>query len=262
MYFLPSVKSKFVVFQVKNRRVCAFIQNKHHFTTSVTARKQTIPDESHHSLKPHINIGTIGHIDHGKTTLTAAITKILAEEGLAKLMNYSDIDNSPQEQARGITINATHVGYSTKQRHYAHTDCPGHIDFIKNMICGASQMDGAIVVVAATDGEMPQTREHLNLAQQVGVKHIVVYINKADVVDRDVLELVELEIRELLSEYGYDGNETPVISGSALCAVEDRNPDIGKKSVQALLDAMDAHIPVPGITMYLIVQKCCICNQY
>ncbi|XP_053326718.1 elongation factor Tu, mitochondrial [Spea bombifrons] len=196
--------------------------------------------------KPHVNIGTIGHVDHGKTTLTAAITKILAEAGGAQFKKYEDIDNAPEEKARGITINASHVEYTTANRHYAHTDCPGHADYVKNMITGTSQMDGCILVVAATDGQMPQTREHLLLAKQIGVKHIVVFINKADAVDdKEMLDLVELEVRELLTEFGYDGENTPVITGSALCALENRNQDIGLNSIMKLLDAVDTHIPVP-----------------
>ncbi|KAM4697699.1 elongation factor Tu, mitochondrial [Rhinophrynus dorsalis] len=196
--------------------------------------------------KPHVNIGTIGHVDHGKTTLTAAITKILAEAGGAQFKKYEEIDNAPEEKARGITINASHVEYTTANRHYAHTDCPGHADYVKNMITGTSQMDGCILVVAATDGQMPQTREHLLLAKQIGVKHIVVYINKADAVDdKEMLDLVELEVRELLTEFGYDGENTPIVTGSALCALENRNADIGLNSIMKLLDAVDTHIPVP-----------------
>lgn len=193
----------------------------------------------------HINVGTIGHVDHGKTTLTAAITKILQKDGLAKYVSYDEIDKAPEERARGITINAAHVGYSTKTRHYAHTDCPGHADYIKNMIAGASQMDGAILVVAATDGQMPQTREHLLLAKQVGVKHVVVYINKADVVDNEVLELVDLEVRELLDDFGFESENCPVIWGSALRALKGDASDIGEPSVRKLLDACDTYIPKP-----------------
>ncbi|XP_044159165.1 elongation factor Tu, mitochondrial [Bufo gargarizans] len=196
--------------------------------------------------KPHVNIGTIGHVDHGKTTLTAAITKILAEAGGAQFKKYEEIDNAPEEKARGITINASHVEYTTSNRHYAHTDCPGHADYVKNMITGTSQMDGCILVVAATDGQMPQTREHLLLAKQIGVKHIVVYINKADAVDdKEMLDLVELEIRELLTEFGYDGENTPVVVGSALCALENRSKEIGLDSIMKLLDAIDSYIPIP-----------------
>ncbi|KAL9981507.1 hypothetical protein ACROYT_G010214 [Oculina patagonica] len=197
--------------------------------------------------KPHVNIGTVGHVDHGKTTLTAAITKVLAEGGDANFKSYTDIDNAPEEKARGITINTAHVEYQTANRHYGHVDCPGHADYIKNMITGAAQMDGAILVVAATDGQMPQTREHLLLANQVGVKHLVVYLNKADIVeDEEVLELVELEMREVLSEYGYDGDNTPIITGSALCALEDKNPEMGKDSILKLLEAVDEYIPTPA----------------
>lgn len=163
--------------------------------------------------KPHCNVGTIGHVDHGKTTLTAAITKVLSDQKLAKAKKYAEIDNAPEEKARGITINVAHIEYSTEERHYGHTDCPGHADYIKNMITGAAQMDGAILVVAATDGVMPQTREHLLLAKQIGVQHIVVFINKADVADKEMVELVEMEIRELMSEMGFDGDNVPVVVG-------------------------------------------------
>ncbi|XP_025227259.1 elongation factor Tu, mitochondrial isoform X2 [Theropithecus gelada] len=207
---------------------------------AVEAKKTYVRD------KPHVNVGTIGHVDHGKTTLTAAITKILAEGGGAKFKKYEEIDNAPEERARGITINAAHVEYSTAARHYAHTDCPGHADYVKNMITGTAPLDGCILVVAANDGPMPQTREHLLLARQIGVEHVVVYVNKADAVqDSEMVELVELEIRELLTEFGYKGEETPVIVGSALCALEGRDPELGLKSVQKLLDAVDTYIPVP-----------------
>ncbi|XP_069782996.1 elongation factor Tu, mitochondrial [Narcine bancroftii] len=197
--------------------------------------------------KPHLNIGTIGHVDHGKTTLTAAITRVLADAGGASYKKYEDIDNAPEEKARGITINASHVEYTTPNRHYAHTDCPGHADYVKNMITGTAQLDGCILVVAATDGQMPQTREHLLLAKQIGVQHIVVYVNKADAVDdTEMLDLVELEIRELLTEFGYDGDKTPVIRGSALCALENRELELGRESVLKLLDAVDNCIPIPN----------------
>lgn len=196
--------------------------------------------------KPHVNVGTIGHVDHGKTTLTAAITKVLASQGGANFLDYSSIDKAPEERARGITISTAHVEYETKNRHYAHVDCPGHADYIKNMITGAAQMDGAIIVVAATDGQMPQTREHLLLARQVGVQQLVVFVNKVDTIDDpEMLELVEMEMRELLSEYGFDGDETPVIMGSALCALEGREPEIGEQAIMKLLDAVDEHIPTP-----------------
>ncbi|XP_029292593.1 elongation factor Tu, mitochondrial [Cottoperca gobio] len=196
--------------------------------------------------KPHLNIGTIGHVDHGKTTLTAAITKVLAESGGANFKSYADIDSAPEEKARGITINASHVEYSTANRHYAHTDCPGHADYIKNMITGTAQMDGCILVVAGTDGLMPQTREHILLARQIGVEHVVVFINKADAVDdKEMLELVEIEIRELLTEFGYDGDSSPVVIGSALCALEDREPELGVNAVMSLLDVVDSYIPMP-----------------
>ena len=195
--------------------------------------------------KPHCNVGTIGHVDHGKTTLTAAITKILGEKKLAKVKSYDDIDNAPEERKRGITINSAHVEYSTKKRHYGHTDCPGHADYIKNMITGAHQMDGAILVVAATDGPMPQTREHLILAKQIGIENIVVYMNKVDVADSEMTELAEMELRELMTEVGFDGDKVPIIQGSALCALEGKNEDIGKESVIKLLEAVDEHIPEP-----------------
>lgn len=196
--------------------------------------------------KPHVNIGTIGHVDHGKTTLTAAITKTLAKTGGADFLDYASIDKAPEERARGITISTAHVEYETAKKHYSHVDCPGHADYIKNMITGAAQMDGAIIVVAATDGQMPQTREHLLLARQVGVQKIVVFVNKVDTIDDpEMLELVEMEIRELLTQYGFDGDNAPIIMGSALCALEDRNPEIGEKAILKLLDAIDEYIPTP-----------------
>ncbi|KAJ0171746.1 hypothetical protein K1T71_012509 [Dendrolimus kikuchii] len=193
--------------------------------------------------KKHCNVGTIGHVDHGKTTLTAAITKVLANDGLAKFTSYDEIDKAPEEKARGITINAAHVGYSTKLRHYAHTDCPGHADYVRNMISGASQMDAAVLVVAANDGPMPQTREHLLLAKQVGIRYILVYINKADLVDNELLELVEIEIRELLTDFGYDGNTAPMIYGSALKALNGDETEFGAPSIRKLLDALDTFVP-------------------
>jgi elongation factor Tu len=196
--------------------------------------------------KPHCNIGTIGHVDHGKTTLTAAITKVLAEKGGATFTAYDQIDKAPEERARGITIATAHVEYSTANRHYAHVDCPGHQDYIKNMITGAAQMDGAILVVSAADGPMPQTREHILLARQVGVPSLVVYMNKVDMVDDpELLELVELEVRELLSSYDFPGDDIPVIQGSALCALEGREPEVGQKSIEALMEAVDNYIPQP-----------------
>ena len=196
--------------------------------------------------KPHCNIGTIGHVDHGKTSLTAAITKVLAETGGATFTAYDQIDKAPEEKARGITISTAHVEYQSKNRHYAHVDCPGHADYVKNMITGAAQMDGAILVVSAADGPMPQTREHILLARQVGVPYIVVFMNKADMVDdKELLELVELEVRELLSVYKFPGDKTPIIIGSALKALEGDASDIGVKAVIKLVEEMDSYIPVP-----------------
>jgi len=196
--------------------------------------------------KPHCNIGTIGHVDHGKTSLTAAITKVLAETGGATYTAYDQIDKAPEEKARGITISTAHVEYETANRHYAHVDCPGHADYVKNMITGAAQMDGAILVVSAADGPMPQTREHILLARQVGVPALVVYLNKVDMVDDpELLELVEMEVRELLSSYQFPGDDIPIIKGSALCALEDRNPEMGKQSILELMKAVDEYIPQP-----------------
>ena len=200
--------------------------------------------EHYERTKPHVNIGTIGHVDHGKTTLTAAITKVLAKKGFAKFEDYSDIDKAPEERERGITINTAHVEYETEKRHYAHVDCPGHADYVKNMITGAAQMDGAILVVSAADGPMPQTREHILLARQVGVPAIVVYLNKADQVDDpELIELVEMEVRDLLTEYDYPGDEVPIIVGSALKALEG-DPE-AEKSILDLMDAVDSYIPTP-----------------
>ena len=202
--------------------------------------------EKFQRTKPHCNIGTIGHVDHGKTTLTAAITKVLAEKGGAKFTAYDEIDKAPEEKARGITISTAHVEYETGKRHYAHVDCPGHADYVKNMITGAAQMDGGILVVSAADGPMPQTREHILLARQVGVPALVVYLNKTDMVDDpELLDLVELEVRELLSKYEFPGDEIPIVKGSALQALEGKDPDMGEKSIQALMEAVDAYIPQP-----------------
>ena len=196
--------------------------------------------------KPHCNIGTIGHVDHGKTTLTAAITKVLAETGGANFTAYDQIDKAPEEKARGITINTAHVEYETGNRHYAHVDCPGHADYVKNMITGAAQMDGAILVVSAADGPMPQTREHILLARQVGVPAIVVYLNKVDMVDdEELLELVELEVRELLSKYGFPGDDIPIVKGSALAALEGRDEAVGRAQILNLMAAVDSYIPQP-----------------
>lgn len=200
--------------------------------------------ETFKRTKPHVNIGTIGHVDHGKTTLTAAITYVLAEKGLAQKASYDSIDAAPEEKERGITINTAHVEYETLKRHYAHVDCPGHADYVKNMVTGAAQMDGAILVVAATDGPMPQTREHILLARQVGVPKIVVFMNKVDLVDDpEMLELVEMEVRELLEQYGFDGNTSAIIKGSALRALE--GEEGGKAAIMELMDAVDTQIPEP-----------------
>jgi elongation factor Tu len=202
--------------------------------------------EKFERTKPHVNVGTIGHVDHGKTTLTAAITTILSKKFGGAAKNYADIDSAPEEKARGITINTAHVEYETANRHYAHVDCPGHADYVKNMITGAAQMDGAILVVSAADGPMPQTREHILLARQVGVPYIIVYMNKADMVDdAELLELVEMEVRELLAKYDFPGDDIPIIIGSALKALEGDTGDIGEGSIFKLADALDSYIPTP-----------------
>ncbi|MBL8530894.1 MAG: elongation factor Tu [Hyphomonadaceae bacterium] len=202
--------------------------------------------EKFERTKPHCNIGTIGHVDHGKTTLTAAITMVLAKKGGAKAMAYADIDAAPEEKARGITINTAHVEYETANRHYAHVDCPGHADYVKNMITGAAQMDGAILVVSAADGPMPQTREHILLARQVGVPALVVFMNKVDMVDdKELLDLVEMEVRELLSSYDFPGDDIPIVKGSALAAVEGRDAPIGEDAIMELMTAVDTYIPQP-----------------
>ena len=203
--------------------------------------------EKFERTKPHVNIGTIGHVDHGKTTLTAAITNYLSKSGKAEKKAYDDIDGAPEEKERGITISTAHVEYETEKRHYAHVDCPGHADYVKNMITGAAQMDGAILVVSAADGPMPQTREHILLAKQVGVPSLVVFLNKVDQVeDQELLELVEMEVRELLSSYDFPGDDIPIIKGSALKALEGDASDIGEKSIQSLMDAVDESIPEPA----------------
>lgn len=196
--------------------------------------------------KPHVNIGTIGHVDHGKTTLTQAISKVLSDRGFAESMSYEDIDKAPEEKARKITINTSHIEYETENRHYGHIDCPGHADYVKNMITGAAQMDGGILVVAATDGPMPQTREHILLAKQVGIPKLVVFLNKCDMVDdEELLELVEMEIQELLDFYDFDSSETPIIRGSALAAAEGKDPELGEEKIMELMAACDEHIPEP-----------------
>ncbi|HEX3274362.1 MAG TPA: elongation factor Tu, partial [Gemmatimonadales bacterium] len=202
--------------------------------------------EKFERTKPHVNVGTIGHVDHGKTTLTAAITKVLAKQGGASFLAYDQIDKAPEERERGITISTAHVEYQTKNRHYAHVDCPGHADYVKNMITGAAQMDGAILVVSAADGPMPQTREHILLARQVGVPYIVVYLNKVDMLDDPELrELVEMEVRDLLKKYEFPGDKTPIIPGSALKALEGDTSEIGEGSIMKLMDALDSYIPTP-----------------
>merc|ERR1711871_1722009 len=196
--------------------------------------------------KPHVNIGTIGHVDHGKTTLTAAITKVMADAGRADFSAYDQIDKAPEERERGITISTAHVEYETENRHYAHVDCPGHADYVKNMITGAAQMDGGILVVSATDGPMPQTREHILLARQVGVPALVVFLNKVDMVDdEELIELVEMEVRELLNEYDFDGDDIPIVQGSALCALEGEKDEIGKEAVLSLMQSVDDYIEAP-----------------
>jgi elongation factor Tu len=196
--------------------------------------------------KPHVNVGTIGHVDHGKTTLTAAMTAVLAAKFGGEAKKYDDIDNAPEEKARGITINTAHVEYETSKRHYAHVDCPGHADYVKNMITGAAQMDGAILVVSAADGPMPQTREHILLARQVGVPYVIVYMNKCDMVDdAELLELVEMEVRELLSKYEFPGDDTPIVKGSAKMALEGDKGELGEQSIMKLADALDSYIPTP-----------------
>src|SRR5476649_684153 len=196
--------------------------------------------------KPHVNVGTIGHVDHGKTTLTAAITSVLAKKGFAQVRAYDSIDNAPEEKERGITINTAHVEYQSDKRHYAHVDCPGHADYVKNMITGAAQMDGAILVVSAADGPMPQTREHILLARQVGVPAIVVFLNKADMVDDpELIELVEMEVRELLSKYDFPGDDTPIVVGSAVKALQGDQSEIGEPAVLRLMEAVDSFIPTP-----------------
>src|SRR6202140_1152276 len=197
--------------------------------------------------KPHVNVGTIGHVDHGKTTLTAALTKVMAETYGGTFMAYDQIDKAPEEKARGITISTAHVEYQSKNRHYAHVDCPGHADYVKNMITGAAQMDGAILVVSAADGPMPQTREHILLARQVGVPYIIVFMNKADMVDdKELLELVEMEVRELLSKYEFPGDDTPIVIGSALKALEGDTGELGEVAIMKLADALDSYIPTPA----------------
>jgi elongation factor Tu len=223
-----------------SRRAAAGALRRRAFTSSRAA------GADYDRSKPHVNIGTVGHVDHGKTTLTAAITKVLAETNGAKLMAFEDIDKAPEEKARGITINTSHVEYETDARHYAHVDCPGHADYVKNMITGAAQMDGGILVVSATDGPMPQTREHVLLARQVGVPALCVFLNKCDQVDdEELIELVDMEVRELLDFYEFPGDDVPIVQGSALCALEGTNDALGKDAIKELMAQVDAYIPTP-----------------
>jgi len=249
----PLCHRKVLLSIASNRLNCLF-SGFGRFLHATSFQLNTVkPKAQPKSNKPHCNVGTIGHIDHGKTTLSAAITTVLSErskqladkDNKTLAMSYEQIDGAPDERARGITINACHVNFETVKRHYAHTDCPGHIDYIKNMICGANQMDAAVLVVAATDGQMPQTREHLMLANQIGIKHIVVYINKIDMVDAETVDLVELELRDLLTEFGFDGDNTPFVSGSAKCALDGIRPDIGEASILKLCDVLDSYVPDP-----------------
>lgn len=219
-------------------------QNKSFFLNK-SVLQRCLATEAFVRDKPHLNIGTIGHVDHGKTTLTAAITTVLNEVGEGTAVKFEQIDNAPEERKRGITINASHIEYSTQNRHYGHIDCPGHADYIKNMITGSSQMDGAILVVAATDGVMPQTREHLRLAKQIGIENIVVFINKADAADEEMIELVEMELKDLLVEVGFDANKVPFVSGSALAALQGLSPELGKEAILKLMETVDKEFPVP-----------------
>uniref|UniRef100_A0A7S1Y577 Elongation factor Tu, chloroplastic n=1 Tax=Grammatophora oceanica TaxID=210454 RepID=A0A7S1Y577_9STRA len=217
---------------------------------TTTNTRRSFAQESFDRSLPHANVGTIGHVDHGKTTLTQGIAKVLSDKGWAKALSYDEIDKAPEERERKITINATHIEYQTENRHYGHVDCPGHADYVKNMITGAAQMDGGILVVAATDGPMPQTREHILLAKQVGIPNLVVFLNKCDLVDdEELLELVEMEIRELLSFYDYDGDEVPIVRGSALAAAEGKNPELGEQAILKLMEVVDETIPQPEVDL-------------
>lgn len=242
--FRQTARQLFYVEQLLKQQFYGQLRASSYVSNAITQRFYS-SKQVYNRDKPHCNVGTIGHVDHGKTTLTAAITKVLAEMELATPKAYNEIDKAPEEKARGITINVAHIEYQTHNRHYSHTDCPGHADYIKNMITGTAQMDGAILVVAATDGTMPQTREHLMLAKQIGIEHIVVFINKVDAADDEMVELVEMEVRELLSEMGYDGANVQIVKGSALCAMEGTRPEIGKQAIMNLLEAVDSHIPTP-----------------
>lgn len=221
------------------------LRQKKPFLINTNTLQRYLATEAFVRDKPHLNIGTIGHVDHGKTTLTAAITTVLNENDSAKAVKFEQIDNAPEERKRGITINASHIEYATENRHYGHIDCPGHADYIKNMITGSSQMDGAILVVAATDGVMPQTREHLRLAKQIGIQNIVVFINKADAADSEMVELVEMELKDLLAEVGFDADKVPMVSGSALAALQGESPELGKEKILKLMETVDNEFPVP-----------------
>jgi len=228
-----------------SRQRCVYVFRLGASSKYYSTLKGKVSPENSKEEREHCNVGTIGHVDHGKTTLTAAITKILSKSGNTSYRSYDQIDRSPEERKRGITIHATHVNYSSDKRHYAHTDCPGHADFMKNMICGASQMDGAILVVDTNDGPMPQTKEHVLLCKQIGVKHMVVFLNKAETADKEIIELVELEVRDLLTDIGYNGESIPVVVGSALLALNGDTSELGEPSVKKLIQTIDEHIVVP-----------------
>ncbi|CAF0931844.1 unnamed protein product [Brachionus calyciflorus] len=245
MSFITLFSTRLPVFQQAVKQNKQLFLNQFKLNSFRSLSSQAQEKTTYVRDKPHLNIGTIGHVDHGKTTLTAAITCVLQDMNLAKAKRYEDIDNAPEEKKRGITINATHVEYSTANRHYGHIDCPGHADYIKNMITGSSQMDGAILVVAATDGVMPQTREHLRLAKQIGIDNIVVFINKADAADKEMIELVEMELKDLLKEIGYDPENVPFIAGSALAALENKSPELGKNAILKLMETVDNHVTIP-----------------
>ncbi|XP_046913148.2 elongation factor Tu-like [Dermatophagoides farinae] len=248
MLLLLRSSNSFISLNLKWPMTASILIKKRTFATAEKSIKSPKQNKTADAMKnrEHINIGTIGHVDHGKTTLTSALTKLSAMNGYSKFRDFDSIDKAPEEQLRGVTINASHVEYFTRDRHYAHTDCPGHQDYVKNMICGTSQMDGAILVVAASEGPMPQTREHLMLSKQIGVEKIVVYANKCDLIDNEIRELVEIEVRDLLNEIGFDGDQSPFIFGSALKALsEQESSELGGRSIQTLLDTLDTYIEAP-----------------